>query len=91
MVQVRDLTSWATGARATLAAALRVRDAASAQAARAEHDALRAQVDAREDSFRRALAQGERLVAEGNPNAAVRLLLLPTMSFREFRNPLGTL
>ncbi|KAL0808290.1 hypothetical protein ABMA28_012785 [Loxostege sticticalis] len=71
--QVRDLTSWCTGVVSGLqargAGAPGVRDAASAQAARADHDALRAELDARDDSFRAALEHGNRLVQEGHPAA----------------------
>jgi hypothetical protein len=48
-----------------------VRDAATAQAARAEHDALRAELDARDPSVRDALAHGQRLVRELHPAAQV--------------------
>lgn len=70
LTQVRDLTSWSVGLRASLARAVRVRDAPSAQAARAEHDALLAEVEAREDSFRAALDRGHQLLAEDHPNSA---------------------
>ncbi|XP_028171582.1 spectrin beta chain [Ostrinia furnacalis] len=69
--QVRDLTSWCSSVVSSLVAsgagAGGVRDAASAQAARAEHDALRAELDARDDSFRAALDHGQRLLQEGHP------------------------
>lgn len=51
--------------------ALRVRDAVSAQAARAEHDAVRAELDARDDSFRDALQAGRALLKAEHPNSTV--------------------
>ncbi|KAJ0169742.1 hypothetical protein K1T71_014348 [Dendrolimus kikuchii] len=70
LTQVRDLTTWSVGLRASLQRAVRVRDAPSAQAARAEHDAVLAEIEAREDSFRAALERGHELLADEHPNSA---------------------
>ncbi|CAB3231870.1 unnamed protein product, partial [Arctia plantaginis] len=70
LTQVRDLTSWSVSLRTSMSRALRVRDAVSAQSARAEHDAVRAELDARDDSFRDALQAGRALQAENHPNSA---------------------
>ncbi|RVE46093.1 hypothetical protein evm_009257 [Chilo suppressalis] len=75
LTQVRDLVSWCSGVVASLAGAGSgsgagagaVRDAASAQAARAQHDALKHEMDARDDSVRDALDHGQRLIREGHP------------------------
>ncbi|XP_061725746.1 spectrin beta chain, non-erythrocytic 5-like [Cydia pomonella] len=67
--QVRDLASWSGALRAGLAQAPRVRDAVSAQAARAEHAAVRAELDARDDSFRDALHAGQQLVLAQHPSS----------------------
>ena len=81
LLQVRDLTSWSVSLRTSMSRALRVRDAVSAQAARAEHEAVRAELDARDSSFRDALAAGRELATQ-HPNAAVSItffyLSLPT-------------
>lgn len=69
LTQVRDLTTWSVSLRTSMTRALRVRDAASAQSARAEHDAVRAELDARDDSFRAALQLGQELQAAGHPNS----------------------
>ncbi|KAJ2939965.1 hypothetical protein O0L34_g6671 [Tuta absoluta] len=83
LTQVRDLTSWSRALRASMQAAgapavasPNARDvhpahsAASAQTARADHEAARADIDARDDSFRAALEMGQELVAAGHPAAA---------------------
>ncbi|XP_075989206.1 spectrin beta chain, non-erythrocytic 5 kst [Anticarsia gemmatalis] len=70
LTQVRDLTSWSVSLRTSMSRALRVRDAVSAQAARAEHDAVRAELDARDDSFRHALQAGRTLQEDNHPSSA---------------------
>lgn len=69
LTQVRDLTSWSVSLRSSMSGPLRVRDAVSAQSARAEHDAVRAELDARDGSFRDALNMGRELATQ-HPNAA---------------------
>ncbi|XP_063371372.1 spectrin beta chain [Cydia amplana] len=66
--QVRSLVSWSGSLRAALAQAPRVRDAVTAQAARAEHAAVRAELDARDDSFRDALGAGQQLMRDHHPS-----------------------
>ncbi|XP_069363525.1 spectrin beta chain, non-erythrocytic 5 isoform X3 [Maniola hyperantus] len=67
--EVRDVTSWSTALRGEMSSSGSARSAAAAQAQRAHHDALRAEIDARDDSFRAALASGQQLIADGHPNS----------------------
>ncbi|XP_071454610.1 spectrin beta chain, non-erythrocytic 5 isoform X3 [Hetaerina americana] len=62
LTEVRDLSSWATGLRASMLTEERVRDAASAQALKMEHEALKAEIEAREELFHSAVASGETMV-----------------------------
>ncbi|XP_039761830.1 spectrin beta chain, non-erythrocytic 5 isoform X2 [Pararge aegeria] len=67
--EVRDLASWSSALRGEMSSSGSARSAAAAQAQRAHHDALRAEIDARDDSFRAALAAGQALIADGHPNS----------------------
>ncbi|XP_045456798.1 spectrin beta chain, non-erythrocytic 5 [Melitaea cinxia] len=67
--EVRDLSMWCAALRGEMSNSGTARSAAAAQAQRAHHDALRAEIDARDDSFRAALDAGQRLVASGHPAA----------------------
>ncbi|XP_045489789.1 spectrin beta chain, non-erythrocytic 1 isoform X1 [Pieris rapae] len=67
--EIRDVMSWSSELRSQMSASLGARSAATAQAQRAHHDALRAEIDARDDTFRDALAHGQQLVDDGHPNA----------------------
>ncbi|CAH0730725.1 unnamed protein product, partial [Brenthis ino] len=67
--QARDVTSWSAALRGEMAGAARARSAAAAQAQRAHHDALRAELDARDGSFRAALDAGEALLRAQHPAA----------------------
>ncbi|XP_048485825.1 spectrin beta chain, non-erythrocytic 5 [Plutella xylostella] len=69
VTQVRDLTSWSTSLRGGMAGEARVRDAATAQALRADHDAVKAEIEARDDSFRQALQMADEMVQAGHPAA----------------------
>ncbi|KAL0275436.1 UNVERIFIED_CONTAM: hypothetical protein PYX00_003283 [Menopon gallinae] len=51
--QARDLMSWSSGLRANMMTEEKVRDAASAQTLKAEHEAVKAEIEAREDIFRK--------------------------------------
>ena len=51
LTQVRDLMNWAAGLRATMMTEEKVRDAGSAQTLKAEHEAVKAEIEAREDNF----------------------------------------
>ncbi|XP_053623069.1 spectrin beta chain, non-erythrocytic 2 isoform X2 [Plodia interpunctella] len=62
LTQVRDLVSWSSSLRAGMSLA-----ADEAAAARAQHAAARAELDAREDSFRAALDFGDALRADDHP------------------------
>ncbi|XP_045506256.1 spectrin beta chain, non-erythrocytic 1 [Colias croceus] len=67
--EIRDVTSWSSELRGQMSSSLGARSAAAAQAQRAHHDALRAEIDARDDTFRDALAHGQDLVDAGHPAA----------------------
>lgn len=49
--QARDLTSWSSGLRMAMNADENIRTVARAQVLKAEHDALKGEIEAREDSF----------------------------------------
>ncbi|XP_034181532.2 spectrin beta chain, non-erythrocytic 5 kst isoform X1 [Osmia lignaria lignaria] len=66
LTQVRDLMNWAAGLRATMSTEDKVRDAASAQILKAEHEALKGEIEAREDSFSSVLDLGEAMVQTGH-------------------------
>jgi len=70
--QVRDLMNWAAGLRATMSTEEKVRDAASAQTLKAEHEALKGEIEAREDSFSSVLDLGEAMVQTGHYAAMVK-------------------
>lgn len=70
--QVRDLMSWAAGLRAAMLTEEKVRDAASAQILKAEHEALKAEIEAREASFRQVMELGEAMVQGGHYANEVR-------------------
>lgn len=61
-----------------MSAAPRVRDVSAAQALRADHDAVKAEIEARDDTFRNALELGGALVQGGHRNAQVICYLLFT-------------
>lgn len=63
--------SWAAGLRATMSTEDKVRDAASAQTLKAEHEALKGEIEAREDSFSAVLDLGEAMVQTGHYAAPV--------------------
>ncbi|XP_066903176.1 spectrin beta chain, erythrocytic isoform X2 [Halyomorpha halys] len=60
--QVRDLMSWASGLRAAILTEEKVRDAASAQSLKAEHQRFLAEIEAREESFRNVMELGEEMI-----------------------------
>ncbi|XP_076681486.1 spectrin beta chain, non-erythrocytic 5 kst isoform X2 [Andrena cerasifolii] len=66
LTQVRDLMNWAAGLRAAMSTEDKVRDAASAQILKAEHEALKGEIEAREDSFSSVLDLGEAMVQTGH-------------------------
>ncbi|KAK4883333.1 hypothetical protein RN001_006652 [Aquatica leii] len=49
--QARDLTSWSSGLRLSMSADLNIKDLARAQALKTEHESLKSEIEAREDSF----------------------------------------
>ncbi|XP_066591797.1 spectrin beta chain, non-erythrocytic 5 isoform X2 [Prorops nasuta] len=66
LTQVRDLMNWAAGLRAAMSTEDKVRDAASAQILKVEHEALKGEIEAREDSFSSVLDLGEAMVQTGH-------------------------
>ncbi|XP_076180788.1 spectrin beta chain, non-erythrocytic 5 kst isoform X2 [Ptiloglossa arizonensis] len=66
LTQVRDLMNWAAGLRATMSTEDKVRDAASAQILKAEYEALKGEIQAREESFNSVLDLGEAMVQTGH-------------------------
>ncbi|XP_031782461.2 spectrin beta chain, non-erythrocytic 1 isoform X3 [Nasonia vitripennis] len=66
LTQVRDLTNWTAGLCATMSTQDNVRDAASAQILKAEHEALKGEIEAREDTFSNVLDLGEAMVQTGH-------------------------
>lgn len=68
--------NWASGLRAEMSTEDKVRDAASAQILKAEHEALKGEIEAREESFRTVLDLGEAMVQTGHYAATVSILFL---------------
>ncbi|KAK6641322.1 hypothetical protein RUM44_013031 [Polyplax serrata] len=62
--QARDLMSWASGLRANMMTEEKVRDAASAQILKAEHEAVKAEIEAREDVFGKVVALSEEIIRD---------------------------
>lgn len=67
--------NWAAGLRAAMSTEDKVRDAASAQMLKAEHEALKGEIEAREDSFSSVLDLGEAMVQTGHYAATVSLAI----------------
>lgn len=72
IIQARDLMNWAAGLRATMSTEEKVRDAASAQTLKAEHEGLKGEIEAREENFSSVLDLGEAMVQTGHYAAVVR-------------------
>lgn len=72
--QVRDLMNWVSELRTAMMTQEKVRDAASAQSLKAEHDAIKAEIEAREESFQTVMELGEALVQGGHYAANVSFL-----------------
>ena len=64
--------NWAAGLRATMMTEEKVRDAASAQTLKSEHEALKTEIEAREESFQAVVEQGRLMVQENHYAAMVR-------------------
>lgn len=60
--QVRDLLNWASNLRTTMMAEDKIRDLATAQALKTEHEALKNEIEAREETFRAVLDLGEAMI-----------------------------
>jgi len=71
-LQVRDLMNWAAGLHATMMTEEKVTDAASAQALKAEHMVLKAEIEAQEENFQAVVEQGRLMVQEHHYAAMVR-------------------
>lgn len=74
--KVRNLINWANGLRAAMLTEEKVRDAASAQILKAEHEATKAEIETRENSFKVVIELGEALVQGGHYAAPVSIRLL---------------
>ncbi|XP_037069817.1 spectrin beta chain, non-erythrocytic 1-like [Pollicipes pollicipes] len=66
LTQSRDLMTWAADLRAGMLTEEAVRDAASAQALKTEHDRLKAEVEAREESFTALVQMAETMIQDGH-------------------------
>lgn len=64
LASVRDLTNWASGLRVAIMTEDKVRDAASAQQLKAEHDRLKSEIEAREESFRAVVQAGQMMIQD---------------------------
>lgn len=71
--------NWAAGLRAAMSTEDKVRDAASAQILKAEHEALKGEIEAREDSFSSVLDLGEAMVQTGHYAASVSAISVSTL------------
>lgn len=65
------MINWASGLRAAMMTEEKVRDAASAQILKAEHEATKAEIEARESSFKSVIELGEALIQGGHYAAQV--------------------
>lgn len=63
----------------------KVRDAASAQILKAEHEALKGEIEAREDSFSSVLDLGEAMVQTGHYAATVKYLSSGNLGIARYR------
>ncbi|KAG1650604.1 Spectrin beta chain, non-erythrocytic 5 [Nymphon striatum] len=61
---VRDLENWSTGLRASMTTEEKVRDMASAQILKTEHEHLKAEIEAREESFKVVVQAGELMIQD---------------------------
>lgn len=66
LTSVRDLVAWSSGLVAVMSTKEKVRDANEAQVLRAEHDRLKSEIEAREESFSAAVVTGEVMVNNGH-------------------------
>ncbi|XP_063234159.1 spectrin alpha chain, non-erythrocytic 1 isoform X2 [Bacillus rossius redtenbacheri] len=64
LTQVRDLTNWAAGLQAAMMTEEKVRDAAGAQTLKAEHEAVKAEIEAREESFQAVVEMGQDMIRD---------------------------
>lgn len=65
--------NWANGLRAAMLTEEKVRDAASAQTLKAEHEAVKAEIEAREENFRLVMELGEAMVQGDHYASQVRI------------------
>jgi spectrin beta len=64
--------NWAAGLRITMMTEEKVRDAASAQTLKAEHEALKAEIEAREEYFQAVVERGKLMVQKNHYASMVR-------------------
>lgn len=58
--------SWSHDLRSSMKAHEKVRDAASAQALKGEHERIKAEIEAREDIFQKVVDKGQSMVEENS-------------------------
>ena len=63
--QVRDLVTWASDLRSTMTEE-KVRDPSSVLAYKTEHDNLKAEIESREESFRKVVEAGKNIISDGH-------------------------
>ncbi|GFT80923.1 spectrin beta chain, non-erythrocytic 5 [Nephila pilipes] len=66
LASVRDVENWALGLCSSLKTEEKVRDVASAQMLKAEHEQLKAEIEAREGTFGTIVNAGEEMIEEGH-------------------------
>ncbi|XP_076029013.1 spectrin beta chain, non-erythrocytic 5 kst isoform X3 [Oratosquilla oratoria] len=62
LADARDLINWSSDLRATMKTQEKVRDAASAQALKTEHERIKAEIEAREDTFSKVVEAGRHMM-----------------------------
>lgn len=82
--------NWAAGLRAAMSTEDKVRDAASAQMLKAEHEALKGEIEAREDSFSSVLDLGEAMVQTGHYAATVSFIITKQKYIYIYTHIVGT-
>lgn len=76
LTQVRDLTSWASGLRIAMTAEENVRSVARAQALKTEHDGLKVEIEARENSFQGAADMSTAMAQTGKIIGSTHICIL---------------
>lgn len=66
LAQVRDLMNWSSNLRTAMSTEVKVRDAAGAQSLKAEHEAIKNEIEAREDNFHAVIDLSEAMIQTGH-------------------------